>query len=240
MHKIFKIIWKIVKIIFVVIISLYLVFIVLNKISENTSIFGYRVLTITNSTMNKEYSINDVILVKECNNKKLKAGDDITYKGISGGYNNTLVTSRLEKIEVDSKGVNTYTTKGISSVVSDPSISDEQIVGKVVFVIPFISQLHKIFKLPLGYTLFIFLPLFIIIAYEILETLKRMKEDVSITRRLEIISSKIKNRKRVKESDKGEIEILEDFVHKESTKNKNKNKKSGEPKIIQIIDDEII
>ena len=240
MKKIFKTICRVIKIIFIVIISLYILFLILNKISNSTSILGYRILTINNSTMDKEYSINDVILVKECNVKKLRVGDDITYKGIDGGYNNTLVTSRLAKIEVNDDMSLIYTTKGVSSPVFDPSIGDEQIVGKVVGVIPGLSQLHKAFKLPLGYTLFIFLPLLLIIIHGIVETLMSMKEDMSVTKRLEIISTKIKNRKRIKESDKGEIEILEEFVHKESSKNKSKRKKTGEPKIIKIIDDEII
>ena len=240
MKKIFKVIWNIVKTIFIVIISLYLFFIILNKVSTKCSIFGYRILTISNTTMSSVYNINDVILVKGVNNKKLKVGDDITYKGTTGGLEGTIVTSRIEKIEKDKKGNIIYTTKGVDTPVLDPSINEKQIFGKVIVVIPVISQLYKVLKLPLGFFLFVFCPLFIIILFGIILTFKDMKEDITMTRRIEVLSSKLsKKRKKIKESDEGDIEILEEVVKEIKKSKKKKNKE--EPKIIEIIeDDEII
>ena len=245
MKKTFKIIWTIMKSIFIIVIILYSLFIILNKISTNNSIFSYRIITIPNTSMSSVYKINEVVLVKDVNIHKLKVKDDIAYKGVDAGLDNTIVVSRIEKIEKDDKNNITYTTKGVDTPVLDPPFGSKQVIGKVVGTIPVISGLHRLFKLPLGFSFFIFAPLLIIILFDILEVFKNMKADLTLTKRLEAISNNLKSKKkRVRKNDNGDIEILEDIIVDEIRKNKKSKKEEplfvkvfdSEPKIVKVVD----
>ena len=211
MKKFFKIIWNIFRIVFVLLIFIYLTFVIVTKISINYNLFGYRVVVISNSNMASVYNINDVLLVSN-DYKKLSIGDDITYKGTRGGLNGKIVTSRIIKIDKDDKNDYIYTTKGVSTSFADPSINSNQILGKVMMIIPFISEFNKVSQLPLIFTLIFFIPLFLIILVEIIKTIFEIKDEVIIKQEKRIISYELSKKiKKIKESDYGDIEVLENI-----------------------------
>ena len=173
-NKIFKIVYGTLKTIFFIILILYVVFICVQRLSGNNSVFGFRLFTVATGSMKGVYNVNDVIAVKDFDNKKLKVGDDIAFVGNRGGLENKLVTHRIIKIEEDSNG-RIFTTKGVKNSVEDPSITESQILGKVVGVVPVVTQINHLVKSQLGFFCLIFCPLVLVIVLEILQTITDIK-----------------------------------------------------------------
>lgn len=195
-NKVFKIIKNIIKTLFFTLLTIYICFILIQRLTGNKSIFGYRLFTVATGSMSGVYEINDVIVVKDYNPKKLKIGDDIAYKGEKEGLKNKLITHRIIKIETkDNKTI--YTTKGVNSDIEDPEITEEQILGKVVGIIPLITQINHIVKTQLGFFIIVFCPLVIIIMLEILQTITEIKLDKTE----EKSNEKKKNKKETKDDD---------------------------------------
>lgn len=173
-NKIFKIVYGTLKTIFFIILILYVVFICVQRLSGNNSVFGFRLFTVATGSMKGVYNVNDVIAVKDFDNKKLKVGDDIAFVGNRGGLENKLVTHRIIKIEEESN-VRIFTTKGVKNSVEDPSITESQILGKVVGVVPVVTQINHVVKSQLGFFCLIFCPLVLVIVLEILQTITDIK-----------------------------------------------------------------
>lgn len=173
-NKIFKIVYGTLKTIFFTILILYVVFICVQRLSGNNSVFGFRLFTVATGSMKGVYNVNDVIAVKDFDNKKLKVGDDISFVGNRGGLENKLVIHRIIKIEEESNG-RIFTTKGVKNSVEDPSITESQILGKVVGVVPVVTQINHVVKSQLGFFCLIFCPLVLVIVLEILQTITDIK-----------------------------------------------------------------
>ena len=173
-NKIFKIVYGTLKKIFFTILILYVVFICVQRLSVNNTVFGFRLFTVATGSMKGVYNVNDVIAVKDFDNKKLKVGDDIAFVGNRGGLENKLVTHRIIKIEEESN-VRIFTTKGVKNSVEDPSITESQILGKVVGVVPVVTQIDHVVKSQLGFFCLIFCPLVLVIVLEILQTITDIK-----------------------------------------------------------------
>ena len=93
-NKIFKIIYGIIRFLFVGLMVLYLGFVIYQRISNNASIFGYRIFTVATGSMEPVYMVNDVILVKEIDAKELKIGDYVAYNDTKNGI---IITHRIVK-----------------------------------------------------------------------------------------------------------------------------------------------
>ncbi len=176
-NRIFKIIVGIIKTIFIIIIIAYLAFILVQRFSGNKSVFGYRLFTVATGSMSGVYEVNDVIAVQDCNPKELKVGDDIAYKGTRGGLEGMLITHRIIRIEEKDDGSRIFVTKGVNVPAEDPSINENQIVGKVIGVVPVITVINHIVKTQVGFFLLIFCPLVLIIVLEVLQTITDYRLD---------------------------------------------------------------
>ena len=128
-NKVFKIVYGIIKGFIITFILLYLIFVIFQRVTNNSSIFGYRIFTIATGSMEPVYKVNDVILVKECDTSKLKVGDDIAYVGSKAELKDLIITHRIVKIEKNKDGITEYTLKGVNNKYEDPSITANQILG---------------------------------------------------------------------------------------------------------------
>ena len=210
--KLYKILMMIIKTVFFIIIVVYLSFILIQRVNGNQSVLGYRMFTVATGSMTGVYNINDVIAVKDYDINNLKVGDDIAYKGMRGGYEGMLITHRIIKIEDNENGGKIFVTKGVNSPLEDPAITDKQILGKVVGVVPIITQINHVVKNQLGFFLLVFTPLVIIIVLEVLETITEIKLEKNEIKRIE---KQIKNESEeeekkevIEEEREDEIEII--------------------------------
>ena len=170
-NKIFKSIFTILKTCFFAILIVYILFVGYQRLSGNKSIFGYRMFTVATGSMTGVYNINDVIAVKDYDVNKLRVGDDIAYSGNRGGLENKFVTHRIIKIEDAANGGKIIVTKGVKNQAEDPPITDKQVLGKVVGVVPIVSEVNHIINTQAGFFFLILCPLVIVIVVDVLQTI---------------------------------------------------------------------
>ena len=176
-NKAFNIVYNIVKFIVIFILGSYILFIALQKLTNNSSIFGYRVFSVASGSMIPVYNVNDVILVKDVNVNRLKIGDDIVYVGNRGGVEGLVVSHRIINIDKRNGKVERLFTQGLNAQGADPSIGPDQVLGQVIEVVPIITPINHILKNIFGFFFLIFLPLVFIIVLEVLETRIEIKLD---------------------------------------------------------------
>lgn len=173
-NKLVKIVYNVIKAFIFIILIGYIAFILFQMFSNNSALFGYRVFSIATGSMEPVYNVNDVIYVKEVDPNTLKVGDDIVYKGDRSGFEGMIITHRIIKIEDSSDGKLRITTQGVNNEYEDPSISSDQVLGKVQGKIFFINTLNHAVK-SWGYFFIVFLPLVLVIVLEVIETVVEMK-----------------------------------------------------------------
>ncbi len=172
--KYFQIPYRIIKAIIIIVMVTYVTFVVVQRVSGNKSIFGYRIFTVATGSMIPDYEINDVLAIKEVNSDELEVGDDITYLGKKLDVNGKIVTHRIINIKIED-GKKEFITKGVNSSAEDPAITDDQIYGKVIGKIPVITTINHIIKNQYGFFFLIFLPLVTVIFLEIADTVTEIK-----------------------------------------------------------------
>lgn len=170
-NRIFKLVTGIIRFFVIVVLVCYIGFILVQRLTGNKSIGGYRVFTVVTASMKGVYNVNDVIIVKDCDTNKLKVGDDVAYLGNRAGLENKIITHRIIKIEDSSDGRRIFTTQGVASEYEDPSITSDQVLGQVVGVLPFITQINHLIHHNVGFFTLIFIPLVLVIVLEILQTI---------------------------------------------------------------------
>ena len=170
-NKIFRLVTGLVKAFIIIVMVFYVGFVIVQRLTGNRSIMGYRFFTVATGSMKGVYEINDVIAVKDYDTKKLKVGDDIAYLGTRSGLEGKIIVHRIVKVEDGSDGGRVFTTKGVNSTTEDPVILDNQVLGKVTGIIPIITQINHLVRSQLGFFSLIFCPLVVIIVLEILQTI---------------------------------------------------------------------
>ena len=149
-------------------VSLFLLTVIVQRVSNNRfSIGGVRMFTVLSESMVPVYNVWDIVVTKNVEPKEIRIGDDVTYRGITGDVKGKIVTHRVEKINYD-EGSHRYifTTKGIANVAQDSEINEDQIYGKVIYKTHILSLFSKASRNTVVFVLFIFIPLAIYIAIE--------------------------------------------------------------------------
>lgn len=129
------------NIVFVLIILITIIFMcgfIQMKKSNNkyVNIFGYTVMQVVTGSMSGTIEEQDIIVVKIT--KDVKTNDIITY---DNGKN--LITHRIIKINDDF-----ITTKGDANNTEDKPITNDLVVGKVVFIAKNVAIWVKVFTTP--------------------------------------------------------------------------------------------
>lgn len=131
--------------------------------NDMPTIMGYQPLSILSGSMRPVLESGDMIFIHSVSSEKIKAGDIITY----WTNNETLITHRVEKI-IDENGMLKYRTKGDANQAEDKVwISEDMILGKMVFNIPKGGYVSQFVRSKVGMILLIFLPISIIIGSEV-------------------------------------------------------------------------
>lgn len=157
------------------VIAIVLLVILIPKITNNAvSIGGYRIFRIISESMVPVYEKNDVIVVKEKKHDEIQIGDDLVYVGRTGEINGIIITHRVVDIEKDEDGKFGFYTKGLVNLNADPIVSEDQVYGVVVYKIHILSMISKIINNIYGFSLFVFIPLVILICMKIKELISNI------------------------------------------------------------------
>lgn len=138
MKKILKIIENIFTILIICLILVVSVYIVQIKIMNKkyANICGYTFFEVVTGSMANTINIGDVVIVKL--NSEYAQNDIVVYES-----NTNYITHRI--IEINQNGI---VTKGDNNNTEDEIISKEQILGKVISIIPNVGLIKKIILEP--------------------------------------------------------------------------------------------
>ena len=131
-NKFLNVSFKIFKVIFTIFLIFALIVVLIQKFFNNKAIMGYRVFSVASESMKEEYSIGDIIIIKEVDASELKVGDNVTYVGKKGNLNGLIITHKIISVRKENDNYY-YITKGTSNEIEDPEISYSQIYGKVIY-----------------------------------------------------------------------------------------------------------
>ena len=126
-------------------------------ITSRTSIFfGNRTFTVLTGSMEPKIHVASIVMTAPASSYKV--GDIISFT-----RGNITVTHRIVAI----KG-NMFQTKGDANKVADPQLVNKlAIIGKDFLIIPYIGRFTEFIKTVPGFIIFIVLPTFIYIGFEI-------------------------------------------------------------------------
>jgi signal peptidase len=116
--------------------------------SPQKSVFGYRYYTVLTPSMEPNYSVGDVVLVKLANAEDIEVGDVITFN--PSNDNDTYLTHRVtEKLEdYDGTGVTCFRTKGDANESEDSFLIDSsRVIGTVSVGIPKVGYIIRFVQL---------------------------------------------------------------------------------------------
>lgn len=175
-NKFINIFVKIIK----AIVTLFIVFVVsiifIQRISDNKiTLGGIGIYTIITQSMVPKYNVGDMVITKSVDPSTLKVEDDAIYMGEKGDFNGKIVTHQIIDIETED-GKLYFHTKGINNDVEDPLVSEDQIMGKVIYKSVILSFISKIVNNAYGFYFVIFIPFGILVAMEIIDMIEDRKD----------------------------------------------------------------
>lgn len=154
---------------------------VLTRIQGKTPyIFGYQLLRVSSDSMSPELEYGDIILSKSVGDiYDVKIGDIIVYKGQVDSYSGKLITHQVVLGPYVENGNIYLETMGIANGYTDPVISAEQVTGKMICTLPFLSAVYGFFTTPWG-LMTVLAVLALLFINELFALKKLIKEDKNI------------------------------------------------------------
>lgn len=173
--------WRIIKtildVIVVLFIILFLLMVCLQRFTGNRmSLFNIRMFTVASGSMEPRYEVGDVLISKETAPSDIKIGDTVSYLGTKGDFNGKVITHEVIDIEQDSAGHYIFHTKGLSNLIEDPIVYENQLFGVVMYKSTILSFIYKVIGTKYGLLLFIIIPIFYIIGFELISAMLSREE----------------------------------------------------------------
>lgn len=166
-NKALQLIGNILYTLLVILVVLILITVVLQKTSNNNlSLGGFRVFNIATGSMLPKYEVGDVLISKTISPSEIKIGDDITYLGKEETFAGKVVTHQVIDIQ-EENGKYIFHTKGLANTEEDPTISQEQVIGKIIYKVRTLSYISKIVQNLYSFYFVIFIPVALLIFIEI-------------------------------------------------------------------------
>ncbi len=176
-NKIFKIVIAAIRVFFTIVILAFLVSVCLQRFSDNKlSLFNYRMFSVVSGSMAPRYNVGDVLISKEVKPSDIKIGDTISYLGNSGDFYGKVITHEVVGIEKDANGKYFFRSRGLTNIVEDPIVLEDQLYGVVVYKTLILSTIYKIISTSIGFYILIIVPIIGIIIFEIVATLIEKEE----------------------------------------------------------------
>lgn len=177
MKNILKKVLNVLKILAIAIFSIYIILLVIQRVSNNAySLGGYRVFTVVSESMVPKYNIGDILVVKQEKPSKIKVNDDLCYLGEKDDFKDKIVTHRVKEVH-NNDGVYSYITEGIANVMPDPEVNENQIIGVVKYKTIILSFINKCLQNKFIFFLIIFIPLFGYAVMKIVKAINEVTED---------------------------------------------------------------
>lgn len=176
-NKIFKTVKLTIQIILGIFFVTFILMVCLQRFSGNkVSFFDYRMFTVVSGSMEPRYNIGDVLISKDIAPSKIKVGDTISYLGAKGSFMGKVITHEVVSIETDTDGKYSFHTQGLTNLVEDPIVYENQLYGKVMYKSKILSFVYKFVSTSYGLFICVVIPLLYIIGSEMLGFLLAKEE----------------------------------------------------------------
>ncbi len=132
------------------------------------NIAGYSILSVLTNSMEDEYNVGDLILIKKTDASELEVKDVITFYSPDPAIEGAIVTHRIIDI-TEENGQKKFETKGDNSPAADSyKVSESDVIGSVQGKIPFVGKATTFMQTnKIAFFAIIILPMLVIIASEI-------------------------------------------------------------------------
>jgi len=142
------------------------------KTNEMPTIFGHQIYIVRSNSMSPTFETGSLLLVKHVDTSSIQVNDIITFKEKN---DSVATTHRVVKI-LNDNGLQ-FVTRGDANNVDDPMpVSADEVVGRVVFWIPYIGYLLGFIRTKEGLLVFIIVPALIIIITQIISFIREVKK----------------------------------------------------------------
>lgn len=163
---------KIFKYIYYLVLAFIILIAVLLLISAFPIAGNYQVMMVQSGSMEPAIKMGSVVVVKPAEDYRI--GDVVTF----GPYDKIRppTTHRVHDIKVEA-GQPRYITKGDDNNAPDSGdIGKEDIIGKVIFSVPYLGYFVEFSQKPWGFALIIIVPALIIVGGEIKKIIAEIKK----------------------------------------------------------------
>ena len=160
-----------IKYIFIFIISFFILFLILKEISNSNNILVYRFYNIDKD--NDYYKKGDIVISQNVSLKTISIGDYVVIRDKSDIKNDNIVIGRIKDINYDLD--NRIKDIDIDNNGTLVNASSKQIIGKIIYKVPIISFIYKLFIY--SYGLIIIIPILLIIIFDYLFRYYRKKSE---------------------------------------------------------------
>ena len=151
--------------------ALVILFVLLAIFLMGSRIMGYKVFTVLSGSMEPEYSVGDLIYVKETDPYSIKVGDPITFV-----LKENLVVATHRVIEIDEANMYFY-TKGDANEIPDASpVHFNNLIGKPQFAISKLGYLSDFIQNPPGMYITIGIAIVLVAFFFLPDFSKKKKE----------------------------------------------------------------
>lgn len=165
--------------------------VVMTPADQVPQVMGFSILRVLTGSMEPEIPENAMLLVRKTDPETLKAGDVISFYSPDPLLDGALNTHRILRVEREGDRLQ-FITKGDANPAEDQQrVSEDSVVGKVVFVSTAIGKLVRLISNPLVFGLAILLPLAIMLIGNLVSALRsaillaRKEEEEAVRQALE-------------------------------------------------------
>jgi len=140
------------------------------SVSANTGLLGnYKSLVVQSGSMENTIMTGDIILIKAI--QQYNKNDVVTFKEAD----ERIVTHRIIKVQDDSDNT-VFITKGDANrSIDNDTVKSDQVLGKVMFVVPKIGFLVAFAKSPFGLVILILIPATLLIIDRVIKMSQKRK-----------------------------------------------------------------
>lgn len=175
-NKVLKIIGNIIYVIIFIFILLILAVAVLQRTTNNeVTLCGYRIFVVATGSMIPKYEVGDVLVSKEIPPEDIKVGDDIVYTGKEGSFKDKVVTHQVIFVEKENENYRII-TKGIANTAQDPEITQNEVMGKVIYRFGLLSFFQRAVSNNYVFYFVVFVPI-VLITYRQIRNATLSEED---------------------------------------------------------------
>ena len=176
-NKVLKIIGNIIYVIIFIFILLILAVAVLQRTTNNeVTLCGYRIFVVATGSMVPKYEVGDVLVSKEIPPEEIKVGDDVVYTGKEGSFKDKVVTHQVIFIEKENENYRII-TKGIANTGEDPEITQNEVMGKVIYKLGLLSFFQRAVSNNYVFYFVVFVPIALITYRQIRNAAESIEEE---------------------------------------------------------------